>query len=168
MGKRLVLSPHLTVDELQRRYRDCRDPVERPRWQMIWLLASDHTTEEVAEYTGYCRDWVRKIARRYNRDGPSAITDGRRANEGQQPLLTADDEAELAALLAQPHPEGGLWNSVTVAAWIAAKVGRPVGYRRGWKYLRKLGFTPQRPRPRHAQADSQAQEEFKKRAPDEP
>lgn len=168
MGKRLVLEPHLTVDELFRRYRDCRSPVERPRWHMIWLLATGHTTEEVVRVSGYCRDWVRKIARRYNRDGPAALADGRQRNAGQKPLLTAADEAELAAVLTEPHPEGLLWNSVTVAEWISQKVGRPVDYRRGWKYLRKLNFSPQRPRPRHAEANAEAQDEFKKRALDEP
>lgn len=53
-----------------------------------------------------------------------------------------------------------MWTSRKVAAWIAARTGRPVSVQRGWEYLRHLGRTPQVPRPAHAKADSQAQERF--------
>ena len=45
----------------------------------------------------------------------------------------------------------------------AARRWRP-GRRRGWAYLRRLGQTPQVPRPAHAQADPVAQDAFTKRA----
>ena len=34
--------------------------------------------------------------------------------------------------------------------------------RRAWSWMRRLGFAPLRPRPRHRQADPEAQEAFKK------
>jgi transposase len=49
-----------------------------------------------------------------------------------------------------------------VAAWMSRVLGRPVSPQRGWEWLRRLGFTPQRPRPRETRADAAAQEAFKK------
>jgi transposase len=40
-------------------------------------------------------------------------------------------------------------------------LGRPVRVQRGWEWMRRLGFTLQRPRPRETRADPQAQEAFK-------
>ena len=42
------------------------------------------------------------------------------------------------------------------------RLGRPVSEQRGWEWMRRLGFTPQRPRPRETRADAAAQEAFKK------
>lgn len=49
--------------------------------------------------------------------------------------------------LAGPAPAGGLWTCRKVAAWMAGALGRPVAEVRGWEWMRRLGVTPQRPRP---------------------
>jgi transposase len=162
MAKQLTVPPHLPVDELERRYRRARDPVERSHWQIIWLLALGTRTAEVARVTGYCVNWVREIAKRYREGGPAALGDRRHANPGAAPLLPPADQEELRAALGGPAPDGGLWTGRKVAAWIAARIGRPVGEQRGWEYLRKLGLTLQRPRPRESRADAEAQAAFKK------
>jgi transposase len=48
---------------------------------------------------------------------------------------------------------------------MAERLAHPVHPQRGWEYLRRLGYTPQVPRPQHAQADPAAQDAFKKTAP---
>ena len=40
--------------------------------------------------------------------------------------------------------------------------GRPVDQKLAWVYLKRLGFSLQRPLRRHAKADMEAQEAFKK------
>jgi transposase len=162
MARPYPLEPHLTREELEQRYRAARSAVERGRWQILWLLACGRSAQEVAEVTGFGRDWVYRVARRYNREGPDALADRRQHNRGHPPLLTPEDEAELAALLARPRSDGRFWTGALVGQWIGERVGRPVGYRRGWVYLRKLGFTLQQPRPRHQQADAEAQQALKK------
>ena len=164
MPRRLGLAPHLPTDELERRYRRARDPVERSHYQIVWLLASTRPTAEVAATTGYSVDWVRELAHRYNAGGPAGLGDRRHGNPGAAPLLDAAGQDALRAALAGPAPDGGLWTGRKVAGWIAARVGRPVPPQRGWEYLRRLGHTPQRPRPRHEQADPAAQAAFKKGA----
>jgi transposase len=161
MARRLVLAPHLTIDELEQRYRRCRDPVERSHWQMLWLLAGGTSTAHVAQMTGYSVRWVQEVARRY-RTGPEAIGDRRHTNPGAAPLLAAAQQEQLREALLGPAPDGGLWTCRWVAVWMSQVLGRPVSEQRGWEWMRRLGFTPQRPRPRETRADPAAQEVFKK------
>jgi transposase len=161
MTQKMVIAPHLTVTELEERYRGAGDPVARSQWQMLWLLAGGMATAEVARVTGYSVRWIQEVARRY-RAGPDAIGDRRHGNPGAAPLLTVEQQEALRAALAGPAPDGGIWTCRMVAAWMGQTLGRPVSEQRGWEWMRRLGFTPQRPRPRETRADPAAQAAFKK------
>jgi hypothetical protein len=164
MWTRFTVAAHLSADELARRYRAARDPVERSRWQMIWLLVSGRPLGEVAAVTGYSTRWIREVVRSYNADGVTTLADQRHANAGAVPLLDAEGQAALEAALHEPPPDGGRWSGRQVAAWIARWLHRPPGSiapARGWDYLRRLGYTPQVPR--HAKAaDAAAHAAFQK------
>jgi transposase len=167
MPKRLELSPHAGAQELERRYRKAKDPVERSHCQIVWLLSEGRTTVEVCEVTGYSPGWVRRIARRYNERGVEGLGDRRHGNPGarDRALLDEEGEAELReALVAGPPPGGGMWSGPKVALWIAQRNGlEKVHVQRGFEYLRKAGMSPQVPRPSNAKgADSNEREAFKK------
>lgn len=164
MPKQLAVSPHLPPADLEARYRRARDPIERSHWQIVWLLASGRSTAEVAAVTGYSVPWVRQIARRYAEGGSAALGDRRHTNPGAAPLLSPAQQEELRLALVGPAPGGGLWTCRMVATWIGARIGRPVAEARGWEYLRRLGFSPQRPRPREVRAAPEAQAAFKRGA----
>jgi transposase len=161
--RRLAIAPHLTVAELEHRYRSARAPVERTHWQVIWLAAGGRACAEVAVVVGYSVEWVRKLIGRWNADGPAALADRRHRNPGGTPLLSPMLHDELRRAPDGPAPDGGLWTGPKVAMWMEGRLGRPVGAQRGWEASRRLGFTPQRPRPRAAQADAAAQRAFIKR-----
>jgi transposase len=154
MGRtRFGVADHFGLEELAVRQRAARDPVERGRWQMIRLLVAGRSLAETAEVTGYSTRWVREVVRRYNEQGPDGLADRRHANPGAAPLLDADGRAALEVALAQPPQGGGLWTCAKVAAWIADRIGREeVPAQRGWVYLRRAGYSPQVPRPRHVRA----------------
>ncbi len=81
-------------------------------------------------------------------------------------MLSPSEQRELSVALKRPPQDGGMWNSRKVAEWIEQKTGRRgLRAQRGWEYLRKLGHTPQLPRPANAEADTQEQEAFKKSSP---
>jgi transposase len=164
MPRRLAVAPHLAVAELERRYRAARDPVARTHWQIVWLVAAGRSCPEAAAVVGYSVDWVRRVVRRFNEEGPAGLGDRRRANPGGAPLLTGAQQAELRDALGGEAPDGGLWTCRKVADWIGERVGRPVAEARGREYLRRLGFSPPRPRPREERTDPAAQEAFKKGA----
>jgi len=162
MTKQTTIQPHLELQELETNYRKAGDLVERNQWQIIWLLAQGRKVTEVVEITGYTPGWIRELARRFNRKGPTALGDKRHNAPGTAPLLDAVLQAELSEAVQQPHPDGGLWSGPKVTKFIEQKTGRKVRRQRGWEYLNKLGFTQQQPRPHHAKADEVAQAEFKK------
>lgn len=162
MPRRLTVPAHLPPAELEARYRRARDPVARSHWQIVWLLAQHRSTAEVATVTGYSVPWVRQVAHRYAVGGAAALGDRRHANPGTPPLLDAAGQEALRTALASVPPDGGLWTGRKVAVWMATRLGRRVGAVRGWEWLRRLGFSPQRPRPRATRADPDAQAAFKK------
>ncbi len=162
MARTLTIPPHLPLAELERRYRTAADPIARGHWQTIWLLARGQPTAIVADVTSYSVNWIREIARRYREDGPDGLGDRRHTNPGAAPLLDAAQQERSREALSGPTPDGGLWTGRKVAAWMSQLLGRTVSEQRGWEYIRKLGFTPQRPRPRATRADRDAQAAFTK------
>ena len=162
---KLKLEPHLSVADLQQRYRTARDAAHARRWQALWLLSHDQPIGSVATIVGLHRNSLRALVKRYNARGPAAVSDARASNPGsRQPYLTAEQEDTLRAALALPHPDDGVWNGARVARWIAQATGRAQVYRQfGWAVLRRLGFSPQVPRPRHRQAATpEQQDQWKK------
>jgi transposase len=128
----------------------------------VWLLAQGWTGQQVAASTGYSTRWIGQLAQRYNGAGPAGLGDHRHQNPGSARVLSAAQEAYLAAALEGPAPDGGMWTGPKVAAWIEQTTGGAVSAHLGWVSLRRAGFTPQRPRPRHAEADAAAQAAFPK------
>ena len=167
MPKRLELSPHASTQELEHRYKKARDPVERSHLQIVWLLSEGRTTEEVCQVTSYSPGWVRRIARRYNERGVEGLGDRRHRNPGarERALLDEEGQAELRkALLEGSPPGGGMWSGPKVARWIEERNGlEKVHAQRGFEYMRKVGMSPQVPRPSNAKgAPASEREAFKK------
>ena len=156
------IKPHLTLEKLREGFRTCDDAKEKIRWQAILLRTQGRTTGEVAEICGYNPDWVRQLVRRFNADGPDGLRDGRRGN-GKARFMSDEQLEELrTAVLNSTPPGGGLWTGPKVARWMTEKLGRRISPQTAWDYLQHLRMSKQTPRPRHARASSEAQEDFKK------
>ena len=82
MPKRISIEPHLSLPELEQRYRQASYPVERSHYQIIWLLASDRSSREVSQITGYSLSWIYEIVWVYNRIGPKSLGDKRHEPPG--------------------------------------------------------------------------------------
>src|SRR3954452_13689611 len=82
----------------------------------------------------------------------------------QSSVLKPDLLEKLKARLLNPPPDGGLWTSPKVAAWMAGELGlAEVLPQRGWEALKAIGWSVQKPRPRHpASATPEEREAFKK------
>jgi transposase len=144
---------HLPVEELEARYRAARDATEARHVQAIWLLAQGRTFGDVAEVLAFVPRWVEELAKRYNAFGPEALGDQRRRNGRPASLLTEAVLAALAKRVRTPPEDGGVWSGPKVAVWMARHLGRTrVHPQRGWEALRRIGWSPQAPRPRHARA----------------
>lgn len=169
--KRLPFVKHLSHDEINARYRACGDGAEKTRWLVIRLLSVPEpaavapepaavdpkpavapepaaTPASVAPTVGLSVDGVRRILKRWNALGAPGLAD-RRASNGNDPRLKPEQTAKLAAALRAEPPDGGLWSGPKVAAFCKAQFGVEAHPTTGWKWLRKLGFTLQVPRPKH-------------------
>lgn len=161
MSKLAEVTLHLPIEDVEQRYKRCRDATVKSWWQIIWLRLQGKKTTEISRMMGCRPDWVRRLVRRWNALGSDGLEDQRKLN-GRLPLLSPEQQIRLHEALSKPAPDGGLWNSPKVAKWISKEIGCPVPDKRGWVYMRQLGFTSQTPRPRHSAADPIKQDEFKK------
>lgn len=160
MPKIIVLKPHLTKEELHKRYRACSKPNEKLRWKALFLIASGVRAAEAARRVGRSSAWMSKVTARYNQRGATAVADKAAASaRGKTPTLNQELALELDAALHKDAPDGGLWTANKVADWIAAKTGRRLHESSAWRILRSLGFTVQTARPQHAAAATAAEQE---------
>lgn len=161
------VADHLSVTELQAGYRGSKDATLARHYQVVWLLSEGRTVTETARLTGFVPRWVEELLARYNAFGPSSLGDRRQGNGAKATILTPEILDMLRERLKTSPGDGGVWTSKKVAALIAAELGlAKVAEQRGWEALRAIGWTIQKPRPRHARAASpEAQAEFKKSSP---
>jgi transposase len=166
MPKYVTRTPHLSSDELERRYRSAHEPHERSWWQMLWLLSRGQSARQVAQSTGDSPYWIGQLAKRYNTEGPEGMRNrARLTSHRQAPLLSLEQQEELRQALTEPPPGGtptSRWSGRLVAAWMSERLGHAVAVQRGWDYLQRLRSSPQVPRQRHVHADLAAQEAVKK------
>ena len=159
------IAGHLSVEELEARYRAAQDVTEARHLQAIWLLAQGRTALEVSEVLAFVPRWVTQLAARPNACGPGALGDRRRCNGQAASLLTEEALSALAARVRTPPEDGGLWSGPKVAAWMARRLGlAEVHPQRGWEALRRIGWSLQAPRPRHPRAAAPAQREALKKS----
>jgi transposase len=152
---------------LETLYRKATDPVLRTHLLMVWRISLGDSVGEVARMVGYSKKWTKEIARRYEEQGVEGLGDRRHSNPGAKERALLDEEGQerlREALLKEAPPGGGMWSGPKVARWIEEKTGiERVHAQRGWEYLKKVGMSPQVPRPSNAQgADSDEREAFKK------
>ena len=164
---RLPIAPHLSHDEIARRYRACRDGREKTHWQALWLLTgpeSPPSPAHVAEVLGLSAGWVRALLKRWNAEGPAGLADRRTLTNRGQSRLTPERRSELLSALGQPPPDGGLWTGPKVAAYARTRRGVAVCKQTGREWLRGLGLPPQVPRPKNPKAATpEEQRDWKRR-----
>jgi transposase len=168
---RLPIAPHLSHDEITRRYRACRDGREKTHWQAIWLLTGPEASPSparVAEALGLSAGSVRALVKRWNAEGPAGLADRRKAANGGQSKIGPEQRAELLSATGQPPPDGGLWTGPKVAAYVRGRWGVEVRPKTGREWLRGLGFSLQVPRPSHPEAATPAERRAWKRRPGRP
>lgn len=158
-----ILIEHLSATGVYTAYRKEGETVRRSHLQVIWRLLEGDRPAEVSRATGFSARWIGKLSGRWNDHGLDGLGDRRRGNKGARPLLDAAGLAALAEALEQPPEDDGLWSGRQVAAWMSGYLGRAVSPKRGLDYLHRLGFSLQRPRPRHTGAAGPEEEAaFKK------
>jgi transposase len=97
------------------------------------LLAQGKKTEDVSSITGYSRNWIYCVVRRYNSSGIARVEARRRGNYGTNSILDDLELAKLWQALQGEASDGGLWNDAKVADCLSKWKEEPVHRQRGWK-----------------------------------
>jgi len=146
----------LSSSELEVGYEAAVDPVGKSHFHALWLLSLGYEVEEVAELLSFSARWVRALTKRYNEVGPEALGDQRIHNGTEPTILTLAALAELRERIKMPPDDGGLWTGPKIARCLAKFHGlASVHDQRGWDALIAIGYSIQRPRPRHPEAASE-------------
>src|SRR5215213_4239275 len=131
------VADHLSVSALEQQYRSCTDVTAARHLQTIWLLATGHHIAAVSATVSFARRWGERLLARSNAQGPQAVGDLRRRNGTSPSVLKPALLDKLQDRLRGPPPDGGLWTSPKVAAWMASELGLArVAPQRGWEALK--------------------------------
>ncbi len=103
--------------------------------------------------------WIKRFAAK----GIAGLAD---APKGHKPAkLGAEQRQQVASWLAEgrnSHGEPIFWTLQKLMLAVETEFGISLGQTATWDLVHQLGFRQKVPRPRHAQADKQAREAFKK------
>src|ERR1700757_2692188 len=159
------VADHLSIEELEQRYRACEDACSARHYQTIWLLAQGHTIAAVSALTSFVPRWIEELLARYNALGPRALGDLRRNNGTRPWVLKPELLEQLKVRLEQLPPDGGVWTSRKVADFMADQLGlEKLAQQRGWEALQAIGWSIQSPRPRNPKSASAEETELFKKA----
>jgi Homeodomain-like domain len=66
-----AIASHLSLAELEARYKAAAEPAAKSHFHAVWLLSLGYTAAEVAELLSFSVRWVRQLIKRYNgQDSP--------------------------------------------------------------------------------------------------
>jgi hypothetical protein len=149
---------HLDVSSLAARYKCADEGMAKSHFHALWLLASGRSVGEVAAVLSFSTRWVSALVKRYNEGGPDRLGDQRARNGNAPTILRPEALAALKARLKSVPDDGGLWSGPKVARWLARfHAVRSVHDQRGFDALVAVGYSIQRPRPRHPESAGEAE-----------
>jgi transposase len=163
MGHRITrAASHLSVDEVKERMNTETRPWVREHWWIIYnALVAPRKAEEIALHTGVSATTVHRVISTYNRLGPPALETPGKGGRRHEYLSVPEEPAFLAPFFAQAE-SGEIATVAQIQRVFEAKVGHTVDDSTIYRLLARHGWRKLMPRPRHHQADPQAQEQCKK------
>ena len=142
---------------------------EERRRQVIGLRQAGQTYAAIAAQVGLTQTGVFDICKRFAEHGPAGLKSKPRGPvPGHGSLLTAEQEAEVQALMCQQMPDSlgldfALWSRAAVQALVWQRFGVAVAVRTMGSYLARWGYTPQKPLRRAYEQDPAAVRRWRRR-----
>ena len=163
MSNKLSVQAHVSDAELAQRAAGAKESGEWRRWMAILRFSRDESASDIAKALERKADWVRRTVRDYNEGGAESVRDGRfRSGRGHKATPELRQALFEAVKSAEPSA-GGRWLGIKAQQWFADQ-GVELGLSTTYRAMHLAGLSVQQPRPRHAKADAEAQETFKKSA----
>lgn len=162
MPRQSHVEPWLSELELLEWVRQSQTKGEYQRRLAVWLTYLRRwPAREVGTLLGVSTQAVWLWLGQYNRRGPAGLQ--RKGRGGRRwGFLTLAQEAELLASLREQAGAGRVLTAKQIYPRVCQAVDRKVSLDYVYRLLHRHGWRKLGPRPRHVQADPQAQEAFKK------
>src|SRR3954463_7789863 len=124
---------------------------EERRRQVVGLRESGLTYEAIGRQVGLSRNGVMDICKRYETRGLAGVRTRPSGPEvGTGRALTRPQERQIRRLICRATPDAyglpyALWSRAAVAALVKQRCGVSLAVRSMGRYLKRWGFTPQKP-----------------------
>lgn len=153
---------HLSIEEVKNRLKTDPRPWCRQRWLIIYnALVEPRKAEEIARHCGVSKATVHDVISTYNRLGVCAVETAGKGGRRREYLTVEEEKQFLAPFFAQAE-RGEIATVAQIQAAFEERVGHEVDDSTIYRLLNRHGWRKLMPRPRHPQANLQAQEQFKK------
>jgi transposase len=129
----------------------CRSAQEELRRRAVALVGQGRRQTEVALLLDVSRQSVSEWVRAYRLGGDAALAAERRGRRlGEKTALLAWQQAQIAKAIADRNPDqlrlpGFLWTRALVCELIDRRFGIRITEKTAGRYLRRWGYSPQRP-----------------------
>lgn len=166
MRKLNVTDTHgFTVQSLLKEERKIKDTFFKLRMAAVRLIMEGHTTVQVAQVLGICRQSVSTYVKMFNRGGLPELLH-RDFPPGNQPYLSEEEQSEIKRIMLESTPEkegieiSASWDSRLLQKLIEERFGVFMS-RQGITYmLHRMGFRYTRPTYTLKKANKTKQEAF--------
>ena len=124
---------------------------EELRRRAVTLVRAGKTQVEVAGLLGITRQAVGNWVKAHRRGGEQALAAGKRGRRrGEQTALAPWQQAQIAKAIRERNPDqlrlpGFLWTRALVCELIEQRYGIRIAEKTAGAYLRRWGFSPQKP-----------------------
>jgi len=162
MSQPLQLKIQDSAEVLWQAFKRSTCAVERRRIQLIALLTEGKSKVEALAVTRYGDPAYCKAIQRYNEQGLAGLRDRRHSNLGAPTLLSDAQLLLMAQAIRFDFARGVMWDGAKVEAWLKTSLDLEIHPGRAYEFLAQIGFSRQSPRPRHVDANREAQDAFKK------
>jgi transposase len=150
------------IRAIEKGMKEAENASDFKRYQTFYLrLKEGLPIEKIAKVTGLAKSTIRNLHSRCRQEGIKVIKTRKRGGK-HNGYLRLEEERKLLKSLEKEAYKGGRLNVKTVHAAFEKKVGGKVALFTTYKLLQRHGWRKIVPRPRHPQADQEAQEAFKK------
>jgi len=158
--------PKVSLEELECLYAS--ENRAKPKIRLLCAIhrKNESSIDEIAQITNLKRRTVHAILHRFQERGINGKDSIKQT--GRPAFLTLKQRKELVKQLeiGPPKNKTGLWSTKEVREHIQKKYDVTYTTVHIWELLKALGFSLQRPRPRHRKApDAQEIDRFKKKLP---
>lgn len=162
MGAITRAANHLTVEQVKEKLKEAQAARQFQRCLIVYTaLMAPRKAAEIAVTLGVSRSLVHKVISLYNRGGAQALKIKDCGGRYHEYLTQEEERAFLAPFFAQAE-QGELATTREIHLAYEARLGHEVHETTVYRRLDRHGWRKLMPRPRHPQADPQAQEQFKK------